>query len=313
MRGNEVDTLNAGKSAVKLGIEIVDVTEEVVLHLLHFLTESGDLLVGVSHGIFEGLGGGIVDVTLEVTLGESELGDDVVHLLGVLLSELLERLDLLFGIFHSLLEFRDVSLVLGQASLEISLELLQLGLRGGDLLELLEVLGEHIVVELGDDLGHLLVELGLVELGVGKVLDRGVDQGDGLGGGLLVLVELGLVELAGLEVGDLLVDGRDGLVVDLVDLSLEGILGRVDLVGEILDVLRVVRGGLEGSDGSLETGNLVLERGNLARNQIVNLLVYLLDVDLVVGGASEQGGSGEEQHCKFGEFDFHKSWYRIKD
>ena len=81
-----------------------------------------------------------------------------------------------------------------------------------------------------------------------------------------------------------------------------------------MDVRIVVGLGFESGNGSLKLLDLILEGRNLPRGQIVNFLVYLLDVDFVVGTSGrKQGGSRKEQRCKFGEFDFHKVGYGFKD
>ena len=173
--------------------------------------------------------------------------------------------------------------------------------------------------------------------GIESVTDIGdslVDAGDRLRKGFLVSVvdghvkllgqlgvHLGLqiVDLAG-QLGDSVVDLLGEIFNSGVDLAvvvvLDGGLHRGHLVAESLDVRVVGSLGLKGSNGSVDAGDLLLEGGDLVVHlggQIVNFLVYLLDVDFVVGTSGrKQGYSSKEQRCKFGEFDFHKVGMELK-
>ena len=280
-----------------------------------------EFILGADNGLkrFEG---GLQHIVVELgkDFGNLRLKLSLVELgIGEVLDGLLHQRDRSGGRGLVSLEFGLVKLA-GLEVLDLSLEgrdgllvdLVDLGLEGGDglivdlvdgFLELL--LGSLRTVDLTVDgsgeVDNGLVEVGLVDL-LGKFSD---DVGD------LALEEL----VRRLEIRDLTGDlSHLGIVDVLVDLGVESGtqrgFKRADGVVQRGNVLVVISLGLKGSNGSVDAGDLLLEGSDLAVHlggQIVNLLVYLLDVDFVVGTSGrKQGYSGEEQRCKFGEFDFHK-------
>ena len=286
-------------------LEDGDGTPDVEHELIDVIKQSVNVLVDIVLRGLESGGIGVVDVTLEVTLGESQLVNDVGDSVLENGDTLVKGFDLPFDFGDGIVELLDhFFLRIGEFLLELGLESLEFGLGGGNADEFFEGGLQDVVVELRSNLGHGILKFLLGRIVVLNLLHGLVQETERLRGLGLVSVKDGLVNLLvdkSLEVLNLVLK----LLLQVVELTFKFSLERrIGVLVVLLDFGNVL---LNRGDHGLEGIDLGVQVGSRLHSQFVHFLVNLLDVDFVVGTSSgQQCNSRKEQRRKFGEFNFHK-------